>query len=165
MKTKYTLKDVIVDPNDPRLEGALGKECYVSNFPYIVVSEANSDEYSTILVGISESSIDAPFNVCNDKRPNCFECIILKKVEEPKYRPFKGEELLSVLGRRVIEKDSVSDSYIKILSLITSVALKDEDACIRVDSLWLSAEEFLEKFKFYNDDGTTSPCGVLEEEA
>ena len=30
---EYTYADIIIDPNDPRLEGAIGKECYFSNYP------------------------------------------------------------------------------------------------------------------------------------
>ena len=30
---EYTYEDIIMDPDDPRLEGAIGKECYFSDFP------------------------------------------------------------------------------------------------------------------------------------
>ena len=30
---EYTYKDIIIDPEGPRLENAIGKECYLSDYP------------------------------------------------------------------------------------------------------------------------------------
>ena len=40
---EYTYADIIMDPNDPRLEGAIGKECYVSDFPKIALNNARDN--------------------------------------------------------------------------------------------------------------------------
>ena len=40
---EYTYEDIIMDPNDPRLEGAIGKECYVSDFPKIALNNARDN--------------------------------------------------------------------------------------------------------------------------
>ena len=33
---EYTYEDIIMDPNDPRLEGAIGKECYFNVYGYVI---------------------------------------------------------------------------------------------------------------------------------
>ena len=54
--TEYTYEDIIMDPDDPRLEGAIGKECYFSDFPKKVLNSArnNSSEYLDCLTNISK---------------------------------------------------------------------------------------------------------------
>ena len=44
---EYTYEDIIMDPKDPRLEGAIGKECYFSDYPKKLLYGArnNSSEY------------------------------------------------------------------------------------------------------------------------
>ena len=153
-----TIKDYLINPNCIEV----GKRYYYGDNIFELEDRVLNDDrrFSGDIEEIQHDKCLFGYFIIKDRT----RVYIYPYIEpEKKFRPFKGEEILSVLGRMVIEK--VSDSYIKILSLITSVALKDEDACIRVDSLWLSAEEFLDKYNFYNDNGTTSPCGVKEEEA
>ena len=52
---EYTYEDIIMDPNDPRLENAIGKECYFADYPKKLLSSAMYDlpEYLDCLTDIS----------------------------------------------------------------------------------------------------------------
>ena len=88
---EYTYADIIMDPNDPRLEGAIGKECYFSEYPKKVLYGArnNSSEYLDCLTNIIKEGV-CPFV---DKKGYGRTLIIIKKEEpkpKPKYVPFKN---------------------------------------------------------------------------
>ena len=88
---EYTYADIIMDPNDPRLEGAIGKECYFSEYPKKVLYGArnNSSEYLDCLTNISKEKA-CPFS---DKNGSGWALIIIKKEEpkpKPKYVPFEN---------------------------------------------------------------------------
>ena len=78
--TEYTYKDIIIDPEDPRLEGAIGKECYFSDYPKKLLNSAiyNLPEYLDYLTDIRKEG------VCTfvDKKGTKWASIIIKK-EEP----------------------------------------------------------------------------------
>ena len=59
---EYTFADIIMDPEDPRLEGAIGKECYFSDYPKKVLDGArnNSSEYLDCLTNIIKEGV-CPF--------------------------------------------------------------------------------------------------------
>ena len=77
---EYTYEDIIMDPEDPRLEGAIGKECYFSDYPKKLLSSAiyNSPEYLDCLTDIRKEG------ACTfvDKNGSGWTLIIIKK-EEP----------------------------------------------------------------------------------
>lgn len=88
---KYTYADIIMDPEDPRLEGAIGKECYFSDYPKKLLNSAiyNLPEYLDCLTDIRKEGI------CTfvDKKGTSWACIIIKKEEpkpKPKYIPFEN---------------------------------------------------------------------------
>ena len=88
---EYTYEDIIMDPNDPRLEGAIGKECYFSDYPKKLLESAryNSALYLDCLTNISKEKA-CPFV---DKNGSGWAVIILKKEElkpKPKYVPFEN---------------------------------------------------------------------------
>lgn len=74
---EYTYKDVIIDPEDPRVE--IGKEYYFSNNPSVCISKTNSNGFYDRLYDIDVED-DYPFRTENCGR---FACIIRKK--EPSY--------------------------------------------------------------------------------
>lgn len=89
--TEYTYEDIIMDPEDPRLEGAIGKECYFSDYPKMLLSGArhNSPEYLDCLTDIRKEG------ACTfvDKNGSGWILIIIKKEEpKPKYVPFENAE-------------------------------------------------------------------------
>lgn len=88
---EYTYEDIIMDPEDPRLEGAIGKECYFSDYPKMLLSGArhNSPEYLDCLTDIRKEG------ACTfvDKNGSGWILIIIKKEEpKPKYVPFENAE-------------------------------------------------------------------------
>ena len=89
--TEYTYNDIIMDPEDPRLEGAIGKECYFSDYPKKLLNSAiyNLPEYLGCLTDIRKERI------CTfiDKNGTNWALIIIKKEEpKPKYVPFESKE-------------------------------------------------------------------------
>ena len=90
---EYTYEDIIMDPDDPRLERAIGKECYFSDCPTKLLESAryNSALYLDCLTNISKEKA-CPFS---DKNGSGWALIIIKKEEEPEYVPFEdGDEFL-----------------------------------------------------------------------
>ena len=88
---EYTYNDIIMDPEDPRLEGAIGKECYFSDYPKKLLNSAiyNLPEYLDYLTDIRKEG------VCTfvDKKGTKWASIIIKKEEskpKPKYVPFEN---------------------------------------------------------------------------
>lgn len=81
---EYTYKDVIIDPEDPRVE--IGKEYYFGENPASVISRARRDakDYKGTLTMIHEDW-DDPFL---DDGAFRYPCIIRTKEIEKKYVPF-----------------------------------------------------------------------------
>ena len=88
---EYKYADIIMDPEDPRLEGAIGKECYFSDYPKMLLNGArhNSPEYLDCLTDIRKEG------ACTfvDKNGSGWILIIIKKEEpKPKYVPFENAD-------------------------------------------------------------------------
>ena len=81
MEEKYTYSDVIIDPNDPRLE--VGKEYYYSDFPGLVLGYANDNGRMGTLKKVNVDS-EIPFIIRPDDKLGCsnWTCLIRKK-EKP----------------------------------------------------------------------------------
>ena len=96
---EYTYEDIIMDPEDPRLEGAIGKECYFSDYPKQLLNGArnNSPEYLDCLTDIRKEA------ACTfvDKNGSGWILIIIKK-EEPK----------PIAHAAVVEEDDDGDEAI-----------------------------------------------------
>ena len=93
---EYTYEDIIMDPEDPRLENAIGKECYLSDCPKIALDYARNNSSIDRLKSINKESA-APF--VGDDEVNWVMVIIKKKEPKPKlkYIPFESvEEFLDV---------------------------------------------------------------------
>ena len=88
---EYTYEDIIMDPEDPRLEGVIGKECYFSDYPKKLLDSArnNSSGYLDCLTNIIKEGV-CPFV---DKKGYGRTLIIIKKEEpKPEYIPFESVE-------------------------------------------------------------------------
>ena len=85
---EYTYADIIMDPEDPRLEGAIGKECYFSDYPKKLLDSArnNSSGYLDCLTNIAKEGV-CPFV---DKKGYGRCLIIIKNEESKKYVPFES---------------------------------------------------------------------------
>lgn len=79
---EYTFKDVIIDPEDPRVE--IGMKYYRADFPKRVLHIANNDEdYFGTLESIDTESPETPFVVKTGSTYSPWACLIRKK--EPSY--------------------------------------------------------------------------------
>ena len=98
---EYTYADIIMDPNDPRLEGAIGKECYFSDYPKNALDYARNNSTADRLKRINRESA-YPFvgeyrtswALVNEDKTS-WALIIIKKEEpkpKPKYVPFESKE-------------------------------------------------------------------------
>ena len=132
---EYTYEDIIMDPNDPRLEGAIGKECYFSDYPKKLLDSArnNSSGYLDCLTNIIKEGV-CPFV---DKKGYGRTLIIIKKEEpKPKYVPFesKWEFIESYMDNR-----SNHEYLDHQISCLGGIWLKDKDregAYFMVTEIW-----------------------------
>ena len=132
---EYTYEDIIMDPEDPRLEGAIGKECYFSDYPKQLLNGArnNSPEYLDCLTDIRKEE------ACTfvDKNGSGWILIIIKKEEpKPKYVPFesKWEFIESYMDNR-----SNHEYLDHQISCLGGIWLKDKDregAYFMVTEIW-----------------------------
>lgn len=165
---EYTYADVIIDPDDPRVE--IGKEYWFADHPFNVISFANRGDGACygILSEIDREDI-TPFFI----RGQHNACIIRKKEPKKKYVPFDLSDAVvreQLWGKRIVIKDeyviSAEQRFPReIHSIITGFIYLPEgdpkdDWTIDIGDYSLTAEEALEKAFFYDE----TPCGVLVEE-
>ena len=151
---KYTYEDIIINPEDKRLEGAIGKEVYYNDLPFDVLQDANKNGEVGIFSEIDKAQDSGyPFSVNTGNNEVVFSCIIIKKEPTVKYVPFdlsKKEDRDFLRGKWVKKKDT-EDEY--QLTLFTHVGY-----------LWLAlannGQDFYDYFTFL--DGT--PVGKKVEE-
>ena len=90
-KPEYTEADIISDINDPRLEGSIGKVCYVAHHLYdYIVANANNDDKSHkgILINLGYDPA-FPFEVHTEMGLHWKQIIIAKnQPSQPEYVPF-----------------------------------------------------------------------------
>ena len=147
---EYTYADVIIDPEDPRVE--IGKEYYFSDDPYEVLVKAKHDDFARTLVEASSNDDYRPFSL-NFSNAH-FSCLIRKKEPEKKYVPFdltKEEDRNCLKGKWLKRIDTGDEDLI--------ISFSDDSTFIAPDQYW-DAEKLLTLYVF--DDGT--PCGRLVEE-
>ena len=144
---EYTYKDVIIDPEDPRVE--IGAEYYYCDNPSGCLERANKDDVAH-LAGLEEVYPDIIEHFFIDDAYSI--CIIRKKEPEKKYVPFdlSKEETRTFLRGKWIKRKS--DSLESMITIIAQLTLGDKH-------VWtagtMSAEELLDEWTFL--DG--SPCG------
>lgn len=147
---EYTYKDVIIDPEDPRIE--IGAEYCFGDIPQNLVEAANSDH--DFWVRLEKVSVSEGFNFKKESG-GWKSCIIRKK--DPKYEPFdlsKEEDRARLRGKWVRKKDAPFLEQ-EIVGLSTNVAL-----VFLNDVVSVGVGNLLEEYEFV--DG--SPCGRLVEE-
>ena len=164
---EYTYKDVIIDPNDPRVE--IGKEYYYCDNPSTCLERANKDDVAHLAV-LEKVYLDAIEHFFIDDAYSI--CIIRKKEPEKKYVPFDLSDAVvreQLWGKRIIINASCIAGDGAIFREIHSTIIgftccqdgePKDDWTIDVGDYSLTAEEALEKARFYDE----SPCGKLVEE-
>ena len=163
---EYTYEDIIMDPEDPRLEGAIGKECYLSDFPKIVLDVARSNSTVDRLKRIEKEKA-CPF--VNEEEESNWAVIIIKKEEPKMYVPFKdGDEfieyyLLKATNLFKHKLESLGGIWLRykeedVLYMVTEI--RKDGVITGSDQLSMDWYKLLEYFTFL--DGT--PCGKPMEE-
>lgn len=119
-KEVYTKEDIIFYTEDLNVDELIGKECYFSNSPKVVLKKANEDKDSLKLASIDKISI-SPFI---DEESFRWIFIIVKKTQ---YIPFKT-------AKEFIEGYIATSKYAKYYRI--------KDALIDIDgiSMWLTTD-------------------------
>lgn len=111
---EYTIKDVIIDYEDPRVEEAIGKEVYFSEGPWMCLYYANSinNDSLGILDYIGNDNLLAPFHI---KSGTSWQCIIIKK-NESSVSQKKNEDPYLVSSKKWVEDNNLEvGDYVKVL--------------------------------------------------
>lgn len=130
---EYTRKDIIMDPNDTRLEGAIGKKVYSSSDINLLLYRANNDEYEMTLTQVEDVDSE-PFTVTDMNEHDFDADFIIIKNKEPKsyYEPFASkEEFLTDYFKSVANSECIQ----KTISS-TGIWLKHNDAFLLVVEIW-----------------------------
>lgn len=156
MSDKYTYADVIIDPEDPRVE--IGKEYYCSCYPSGGLNLANMGIGFQQLVRVDKEDTFGPFVVAKkDDGVENYPCLIRKKEPEKKYVPLDlndREDVFDLMGSWLMNKTSGSYHCV--------ITIKPAKNLVYIDGFGeMNPEELLEGFMFVFND---SPCGKLVEE-
>ena len=154
---EYTYKDVIIDPEDPRVE--IGKEYYFCDYPNQCICNANRNAVSNTLRDVNVGS----------NRPFIYDClgavcIIRKKEPKKRYVPFDFDdpEVRKALMGKTIKADNRPFSRQYVEFTISCFELVDEGA-EGVGGYWMvngiKEDELFHDWTFL--DG--SICGKLTE--
>lgn len=165
---EYTYKDVIIDPEDPRVE--IGKEYYFGATPREALEYARANGRGAFLEDV-DLVMPEPFLIENFEK--AYPCIIRKKETEKKYVPFDLSDAVvreQLWGKRIVIKDEyIIGNELRYPREIHSIIIgftycpegePKDDWTIDAGDYSLSAEEALEKAFFYDE----TPCGKLVEE-
>ncbi len=152
---KYTYEDIIINPEDERLKGAIGKEVYYDDKPILAVQYANQNVKTGTLIRLNKKGEQFPFCVQRREVEDKFNyvCIIIKKEPEVKYVPFdlSKKEVRDTLRVKWVKHSNTGNEY-----QITQFSCRN--------NVWTAiantGEELLKYFTFL--DGT--PVGKKVEE-
>lgn len=152
--SEYTYADVIIDPEDPRVE--IGKEYYFGNNPGCLLRSISQLSASEGTLVMKDSAIEAQSSPFMSSEGEWFVCIIRKKEPEKKYVPFdltKEEDRAKLRGKWVRFKDDQAYEC-------QVFAIDKERVYFWSNYDYLTPEGLLRDCTFL--DGC--PCGVLVEE-
>ena len=165
--SKYTYKDIIIDPTSEEAKNCIGKMVYFADNPTYCLDSANNNDFCEILQEIKVGDF-FPFIL---KNGDTWGCIILKKEKSQKdkpkeYIPFKnsGEfinefemntPIMHIYGLWVYEKIGEFDE--RVPRLVTE--MWGDGVVVGSDSNTTKWKELLERFVFENNE----PCGKLQE--
>ena len=132
--SEYTFADIIMDPEDPRLEGAIGKQCYFSDYPKKLLESAryNSALYLDYLTNISKEKA-CPFV---DKNGSSWALIIIKKEEPKKYVPFETLDEFIESYKKAEERITYSNTRDYIASCGMWLRFNNDDVLCAVTEIW-----------------------------
>lgn len=146
---EYTYKDVIIDPEDPRVE--IGADYYYGDSPRDVITRANSKDALAYLAELEAADVGCSFYIDDFHH----QCIIRKKEPEKKYVPFdlSLEEDRAKLREAWIRPKGRPSVGLKIIAM-------NIDCVFFYGEKGQSTEDLFMEYEFI--DGT--PCGKLKED-
>ena len=159
---EYTYENIIMNPEDPRLEGAIGKDCYFSDCPKLLLEQANNN-LPDYLFRLKEVNKNLEYPFTDEENKYDWALIIIKKEEQKKkYVPFENmDEFLTAYMRQDVTHLSPRDTtffvrgfWLKYDSEYIQIIAFSEKT-ILTSYFWENFESMFEKFTFL--DG--SPCG------
>ena len=160
---EYTYEDIIMDPEDPRLEGAIGKVCYFSDYPKNALYYARNNSTVDRLKSINKESA-CPFI---DEHKASWAVAIIKKEEPKKYVPFETLDEFIESYKKAEERIDYSNIEHYIASYGMWLRFNNDDVMCAVTEIWADGVflghdhmkiKWEELFNFYTFmDG--SPCG------
>lgn len=166
---EYTYADVIIDPEDPRVE--IGKEYYFGDCPLNLIIDAENDYQDALGCLEYKDSSNRPFYCAGFKFPS-YPCIIRKKEPKKRYVPFDLSDAVvreQLWGKRIVIKDEyIIGNELRFPREIHSIIIgftycpegePRDDWTIDAGDYSLTAEEALKKAFFYDE----TPCGKLVE--
>ena len=151
---EYTYADVIIDPEDPRVE--IGKEYYFGNNPSCLLRSISQLSASEGTLVMKDSAIEAQSSPFMSSENEWFVCLIRKKEAKKKYVPFdlsKEEDRAKLRGAWIRINNYPSIEY-----QITSM----NEAYVFCGGLREGINPGLLSARYEFLDG--SPCGRLVEE-
>ena len=168
MSEKYTYADVIIDPEDPRVE--IGAEYYTGDYPRTALNRANAGERFGVLKCVDKKQEETPFIVAEsfivaDGAGSVPWACLIRKKEQKKYVPFDFDdpEVRKALMGKTIKADNRPFSRQYVEFTISCFELVDEGA-EGVGGYWMvngiKEDELFHDWTFL--DG--SICGKLTEE-
>ena len=129
---EYTYEDIIMDPEDPRLEGAIGKVCYFSDYPKNVLYYARNNSTVDRLKSINKESA-CPFV---DEHKASWAVAIIKKEEPKKYVPFETLDEFIESYKKAEERIDCSNIEGYIASCGIWLKDTDRDVYCSVTEIW-----------------------------
>lgn len=166
--SEYTYKDVIIDPEDPRVE--IGAEYCFGDIPQNLVEAANSN--NNFWARLEQVSVSEGFNFKREGG-GWKTCIIRKKEIVRHYVPFDLSDAVvreQLWGKRIVINEPYSiiagktfkrEVHSMITGFTFSTGIDSEgDWEINAGECSLNAEEALKYAHFYDE----TPCGRLVEE-
>ena len=152
---EYTYKDVIIDPEDPRVE--IGKEYYSAITSNDVLDFANHNEELAKLIEV-DPAIKYPFHIKSDCC-DCWTCLLIRKKEpEKRYVPF---DLSKEEDREFLRYKWIRCKRNDFESCITAFKYHDTEWKAHVPQQGLrNGEQLLDNYEFMYG----SPVGKLVEE-
>ena len=130
---EYTYEDIIMDPEDPRLEDAIGKECWLSDYPKEVLDYARNNLKEFRLKSIEK---EENFHFVDNNHEDNWAVVIIKKEEPKKYVPFETLDEFIESYKKVEERINYSKAEDYIASCGMWLKDKDRDVYCLVTEIW-----------------------------
>ena len=168
---EYTYEDIIMDPKDPRLDGAIGKECYFNDSPKMILEHANNNSPNNFF-SLKEINENNEYPFTDGKYEDVWTFIIIKKEEPKKYVPFETLDEFIESYKKAEERIDYSNAEDYIASCGMWLRFNNDDVICAVTEIWADGVflghdhmkiKWEELFNFYTfmDD---TPCGKEVEE-